>query len=119
MRDLGREAGIDFAQLSRIEAGLNVPPPDEKVRALARALSCSAAELDELLALAYKSRIPKGDVNAALTRNPELGVLLRRVRDRRLTPAETRLIEEIVEGRHEGDAEHRGNQEGQDATPDA
>jgi transcriptional regulator with XRE-family HTH domain len=92
-RDLARRAGMDYTYLSKIEAGLVLPPSDEKIRALVTALDRDSAALEILIRLARDTKVPADIVNTALIRHPEVGALLRRIKSRRLTPAETTLIE--------------------------
>jgi transcriptional regulator with XRE-family HTH domain len=92
-RELSRQAGMDYTYLSKIEAGLVLPPSDEKIRSLARALRRETSELESLLQLARDTKIPADIVNSALIRHPEVGALLRRIKNRPLSPAETTIIQ--------------------------
>jgi transcriptional regulator with XRE-family HTH domain len=98
-RELAKRADINFSYLSKIEAGLVPPPSDEKVRSLARALGRSYEEVEEILVMSEESRVPAEVVKAALIRNPGVGALLRRLKDRRLSDDELNDLLRIVEQR--------------------
>lgn len=87
---------MDYTYLSKIEAGLVLPPSDEKIRALVTALHRDTADLRTLLSLARDTKVPADIVNTALIRHPEVGALLRRIKSRPLSPAETTLIEKMA-----------------------
>lgn len=95
-RELARRAGMDYTYLSKIEAGLVLPPSDEKIRALVTALNRDSASLEALLRLASDTKVPADIVNTALIRHPEVGALLRRIKSRPLSPAETTIIQELA-----------------------
>ncbi|MDP9364056.1 MAG: helix-turn-helix domain-containing protein [Chloroflexota bacterium] len=98
-RELARRAALNFSYLSKIEAGLVAPPVEDKIRALAAALSRGEDDAELLLRLARESRVPSDVVKAALIRNPGVGALLRRIQDRRLTEQELAALLEVVEDR--------------------
>ena len=95
-RELARRAGMDYTYLSKIEAGLVLPPSDEKIRALVTALHRASADLESLLQFARDTKVPADIVNTALIRHPEVGALLRRIKSRPLSPAETAIIEKMA-----------------------
>lgn len=95
-RELARRAGMDYTYLSKIESGLVLPPSDEKIRSLARALRRDTSDLEALLQMARDTKIPADIVNSALIRHPEVGALLRRIKSRPLSPAETTLIQRMA-----------------------
>ena len=95
-RELARRAGMDYTYLSKIEAGLVLPPSDEKIRALVTALNRDSASLETLLRLASDTKVPADIVNSALIRHPEVGALLRRIKSRPLSPAETTIIRKLA-----------------------
>ena len=95
-RELARQAAMDYTYLSKIEAGLVLPPSDEKIRSLARALRRNTSDLEVLLQLARDTKIPADIVNSALIRHPEVGALLRRIKHRPLSPAETTIIQRMA-----------------------
>lgn len=97
-RELARRADLDFTYLSKIEAGVVLPPSDDKIRSLATALPMDEQVLSELLDLAHQTKVPTEIVNAALIRNPGVGALLRRIRDRRLSPEQIEAMLRIATG---------------------
>jgi transcriptional regulator with XRE-family HTH domain len=89
---------MDFTYLSKIESELVAPPSEDKIRALATALSRDGHDLQVLLDLAHQSsKIPAEDVKAAIIRSPEIGALLRRVKQRPLSSDEAAQIRRIAE----------------------
>lgn len=97
-RELAQRAGLDFTYLSRIEAGVVPPPADDKIRALGAAVGLNRAGIDELLDLGHQGKIPSDVVKAALIRNPEIGALLRQLKDQRLSDRQIAAMIEIVGG---------------------
>jgi HTH-type transcriptional regulator, competence development regulator len=97
-RELARRAGMDYTYLSKIEAGLVLPPSEEKIRALVVALNRGTEDLKELLRLAHDTKLPADIVNAALIRHPQVGALLRRIKDRPLSADEAATIDEMARG---------------------
>ncbi len=95
-RELAERAGLDFTYLSKIEASVVAPPSDEKVRALARALHLDRNATEELVDLAHQTKLPAEIVKAALIRNPEVGALLRRLKDQRLSDDEIAAMRNIA-----------------------
>lgn len=76
LRRLAARIGVEPSYLSKVERGIESPPSEEKVRALAVELS---EDPDVLLALAGKV---SSDLLAVIRRRPQLlGELLRELRD--------------------------------------
>jgi len=96
-RDLARRVGMDFTQLSRIETGLLAPPADDKIRALALALGRSTDEMHVLLNLAEQARVPTDVIKSAIIRNPEVGALLRRLKNQRLSEEDAKALQRIAQ----------------------
>lgn len=96
-RELARRATMDFTYLSRIEAGAVLPPSEEKIRALAVALGCTPNDTLTLLNLARDTKPSTEVINAALIRHPEVGALLRRIKDQPLSTAEADAIKKMAE----------------------
>ena len=107
-RELARRVGMDYTYLSKIEAGLVSPPAEDKIRSIGRVLGLAATQIEELVHLARETRVPTGVVKAALIRNPEVGALLRRIKDRPLTESEAAIVRGLAESmptqEHEEDA---------------
>jgi HTH-type transcriptional regulator, competence development regulator len=97
-RELARRAGLDFTYLSKIEGGLVAPPSEDRIRGLVRALGHSAEDVKMLLNLARQSRIQASDVKATVIKHPEVGALLRRIKERPLTAEETEQIRRLASG---------------------
>lgn len=104
-RELARRAGIDFTYLNKIEAGLVLPPSEDKIRALTEALGRPPDDADELIALAHNTRLPADIVNRALIKYPEAGALLRRLHEGPRSEYHARRLERLSKQ--------------QDPTPDA
>lgn len=96
-RELAGRAAMNFAYLSKIEAGLVAPPSEEKLVALANALNLKDANRNTFFALAEQARVPKAVVKDALIRHPELGALLRRVNARPLSQDELKIVRRLAE----------------------
>lgn len=98
-RELAGRAGMNFAYLSKIEAGLVAPPSEEKLLGLANALNLKDADRNSFFSFAGQARVPKDVVKDALIRHPELGALLRRVKARPLSQDELKLVRRLAEQR--------------------
>src|SRR5215210_2380258 len=96
-RELAQMAGLDYTYVSKIEAGVVLPPSPEKIRAIGAALRLDRVTIQELLALAQQTKVPTEEVNAALIRNPGIGALLRRLSNRRLTDKQIEALLQIIE----------------------
>jgi HTH-type transcriptional regulator, competence development regulator len=114
-RELARRAGMDYTYLSKIEAGLVLPPSEEKIRALMEALCRGPEDLEILLGLARDTKLPADIVNAALIRHPQVGALLRRIKDRPLSADEAATIDKMARRGASGEASK--GQDGESAHP--
>lgn len=91
-RELARRIGMDYTYLSKIEADLVAAPSEDKIRALVAALGRDARETETLIDRARQTRVPAEIVKAALIRNPEVGALLRSIKNRRLSDSDISTI---------------------------
>lgn len=91
-RELARRIGMDYTYLSKIEADLVAAPSEDKIRALVAALGRDARETETLIDRARQTRVPADIVKAALIRNPEVGALLRSIKNRRLSDSDISTI---------------------------
>ncbi len=69
----GRDVGVDFTYLSKIETGNMAPPSEQTIRALAKELNTDA---NELILLAEKM---PSDLAAHIVEQPEAAALLRSI----------------------------------------
>ncbi len=108
LRELARKVGIDFTQLSKIETGVLAPPGEDRIRDLVAALGRATPDAEILIDLARQSNVPKDVVRAALTKHPEVGALLRRIKDRPLSEQEVASIKQMAAADTPGEDETNG-----------
>jgi nitrogen PTS system EIIA component len=92
LRELARKVRMDFTQLSKIETGVLAPPADDRIRDLVAALGRHTQDAETLIDMARRSSVPKDVVRAALIKNPEVGALLRTLKDRRLSQDQAEML---------------------------
>ncbi len=83
-RELAARVNRNFTYISKIEAGKVPPPAEEVIIALADALG---AEREQLLALAPKV-VDQQELREAVSQDPRIGVLFRRLQSQNLTAAQ-------------------------------
>jgi len=111
-RELARRVGMDYTYLSKIEADLVAAPSEDKIRGLVSALGRDARETEILIDRARQTRVPTDIVKAALIRNPEVGALLRSIKDRRLSDRDISTILSVA-GQDAGEPDTGGTEGGE------
>lgn len=91
LRDFADMVRIDFTYLSKIENGKVDPPSEDKIRVMARKLVVDA---EQLLDLAGK--ISSDQIRKAVESNPDVGVLLRKLQSRSLSPDQVKTMLKIA-----------------------
>ncbi|HEX2185713.1 MAG TPA: helix-turn-helix transcriptional regulator [Chloroflexota bacterium] len=97
LRELGAAAGLDYTYLSKIESGKAGPPSTRKLLDLARALGRSDEEAWDLVRRAQEVQLSMGEIRAILRRYPEVAALLRRLKERPLSPHEVKVIRTLLD----------------------
>jgi len=91
-RDLAQIVDIDFTYLSKIENDKVPPPSEEVIGKLAAALNINK---EELMALAAK--VDMDELREAVTQDPRIGVLFRKLQARKLTDEQVGRMLDIAE----------------------
>lgn len=97
LRDFADMAGIDFTYLSKIENGKVEPPSEEKIRVMADMLN---VDPEELLGLAGK--ISSEEIRKAVTDNPDVGRLLRKIQSGTLSQQQIREMLNLASNAENG-----------------
>ncbi len=95
-RQLADQLKIDFTYLSKIENGkLDHMPSEEVIKKLAQSLD---ANLEDLLDLASRGgKIDPDALKETIDKNPDVGILLRRLQGRKVTSEQLKRMMDALE----------------------
>lgn len=93
-RDFANQLGVDFTYVSKIENNkVDNPPSENVIREMAQIL-----EIDEEGLLDLAGKFDQEALRRAVANTPEIGILLRRIQSREVTPSQVKNMIKIIEG---------------------